>query len=133
MGISASAAGNLGKVVFQYLIILCAEVESNCPAVWPGVSERLFWPVEDPTALEGSEAGGLVKFRVVRDQIEGVVTTCVASRSIRRSPGEWARTTGAAELADQKVSQRTTWRGPHRCPPCACASDDVQAAVRATF
>jgi arsenate reductase len=26
----------LGKVLFRYLIITCAEAEKNCPTVWPG-------------------------------------------------------------------------------------------------
>ncbi len=43
----------LGKVFFRYLIIMCAEAEAGCPKVWPGVSERVSWSIEDPTALEG--------------------------------------------------------------------------------
>ena len=109
---SASAAGNLGKVVFQYLIILCAEVERNCPTVWPSVSERLFWPVEDPTALEGSEEGGLVKFRVVRDRIEQLVKAWwsvgpsglrLVSRPGPLVPRSWPT---------KKGSQRTGWPPP---------------------
>jgi arsenate reductase len=60
----------LGKVLFQYLITVCAEAEKSCPTVWPGVSHRLHWSFEDPAAFEGSEEERLAKFRAVRDQIE---------------------------------------------------------------
>lgn len=78
----------LGKVLFQYLVIMRAEAERNCPKVWPGVSERLFWPVEDPSASEGSEEERLATFRVVRDRIEQPVKAWVDSLAIRPSPGQ---------------------------------------------
>jgi arsenate reductase len=63
----------LSKVLFQYLIVMCAEAESDCPTVWPGVSTRLSWPVEDPAAVEGSKEESLASFRAARDQIEQLV------------------------------------------------------------
>jgi arsenate reductase (thioredoxin) len=45
----------LGKVLFQYLITVCDNAEKNCPAVWPGVNQRLHWSFEDPAAFEGSK------------------------------------------------------------------------------
>jgi arsenate reductase len=60
----------LGKVLFQYLVTVCAEADKSCPSVWPGVSQRLYWPFEDPAAFEGSEEEKLAKFREVRDQVE---------------------------------------------------------------
>ena len=60
----------LGKVAFQYLIIVCAEAEKTCPKCFPGVLVRLFWPFDDPAAVQGSEEERLAKFRAVRDQIE---------------------------------------------------------------
>lgn len=71
----------LGKVLFQYLIIMCAEAEKNCPTVWPGVSERLAWPVEDPSAFLGPEEQRLAGFRAVRDRIEEMVKGWLAGRS----------------------------------------------------
>jgi arsenate reductase (thioredoxin) len=68
----------LGKVLFQYLIVMCAEAEKNCPSVWPGLSERLFWPVEDPSASTGSEQERLTAFRTARDRIEAMVKHWVA-------------------------------------------------------
>lgn len=59
----------LGKMDFQYLIIVCDKTEKSCPKVFPGVLFRLFWPFDDPAATQGSEEEKLAKFREVRDQI----------------------------------------------------------------
>ncbi len=65
---SKDIKGFLGQH-FTYLITVCSNAESRCP-IFPGVVYRLFWPFEDPAAVEGSEAEKLVKFRSVRDQID---------------------------------------------------------------
>lgn len=71
----------LGKVLFQYLITVCADAENSCPTVWPGVSHRLHWLFDDPAAFQGSEEEKLAKFREVRDQIELKVKDWVAEQS----------------------------------------------------
>jgi arsenate reductase len=60
----------MGKVHFGYMITVCANAEERCPAVFPGMGQRLHWPFEDPAAFEGSEEETLAKFREVRDQIK---------------------------------------------------------------
>jgi arsenate reductase len=60
----------MGKMHFGYLITVCVNAEERCPSVFPGVSQRLHWPFEDPAAFVGSEEETLNKFREVRDQIE---------------------------------------------------------------
>lgn len=60
--------------------------------MWPGVSERVFWPVDDPTACEGAEDEKLRKFREVRDQIEELVRA-------------WLREKAAPQFPDQQRSQ----------------------------
>jgi len=60
----------LGKLHFNYLITVCDNAEKNCPAVWPGVNQRLHWSFDDPAAYVGSYDERLQKFREVRDQIE---------------------------------------------------------------
>jgi arsenate reductase len=57
---------------FTYLITVCSNAESRCP-IFPGVIYRLFWPFDDPAAVEGSEAEKLAKFREVRDQIDAKI------------------------------------------------------------
>jgi arsenate reductase (thioredoxin) len=60
----------LGKMTFDYLITVCNKAEKDCPIVFPGVQQRLFWPFEDPAAQQGSANEKLEKFRQIRDQIE---------------------------------------------------------------
>ncbi len=74
----------LGKVLFQYLITVCDQADKNCPAIWPGVNQRLHWSFEDPAAVEGPEEVKLAKFREVRDQIETMVQTWLANQGIPR-------------------------------------------------
>lgn len=59
----------LGKVHFSYLITVCSKAEERCP-IFPGISQRLYWPFEDPVEFEGSEQARLDFFRQIRDQIE---------------------------------------------------------------
>jgi arsenate reductase (thioredoxin) len=72
----------LGKVLFQYLITVCDQADKNCPAIWPGVSQRMHWSFEDPAALEGSEEEKLEKFREVRDRINQKVQEWLADQSV---------------------------------------------------
>jgi arsenate reductase len=60
----------MGRMHFGYLITVCTNAEERCPEVFPGVSQRLHWPFEDPAAFVGSEEETLEKFREIRDQIE---------------------------------------------------------------
>jgi arsenate reductase len=60
----------LGKLNFGYLITVCYGAEEKCPAIFPGVSHRLNWSLEDPAAFVGSDEEKLEKFREVRDQID---------------------------------------------------------------
>ena len=68
----------LAKVHFHYLITLCDDAEKNCPAVWPGVNQRLHWSFEDPSAYKGTEAKKLNKFREIRDLIENRIREWIA-------------------------------------------------------
>jgi len=66
---SKSVSEYLGKVHFGYVITVCSDAEQRCP-MFPGVSQRLHWGVEDPAAFAGSEEAKLVKFRQVRDELD---------------------------------------------------------------
>ena len=59
----------LGEKHFGIIITVCEKVEKECP-IFPGVSTRLYWPFDDPRAVEGTEEEKLEKFREIRDQIE---------------------------------------------------------------
>jgi arsenate reductase len=69
---SKSLTEYLGKVHFGYVVTLCADAEERCP-IFPGVSQRLHWPFDDPAAFEGPDEASLEKFREVRDQIDSQV------------------------------------------------------------
>jgi arsenate reductase len=68
----------MGKTHFGYLITVCADAEARCPSVFPGVGQRLHWPIEDPAAFVGSEEETLTKFRQARDEIEQRIQTWLA-------------------------------------------------------
>ena len=50
-----------------------------CPRVWPGVSKRLHWPVEDPALVEGD--GRLDAFRAARDDLDARVREWLATEA----------------------------------------------------
>jgi len=71
----------LGKTLFQFLIIVCGDVENKLTAVWPGFNVQIHWAFEDPAKYEGTEAEKLAKFREVRDLIENKVRGWVAKQT----------------------------------------------------
>jgi arsenate reductase len=61
----------MGKEYFNYLIIVCARAEKNCPKTFPGVGTTFSWIFEDPHRDEDLPYDSMLeRFRVVRDQIE---------------------------------------------------------------
>jgi arsenate reductase len=60
----------LGRLVAHYLIVVCENAERNCPKIFPGPGERMYWPFDDPAAVKGSKEQQLAAFRRVRDQID---------------------------------------------------------------
>ncbi|MBN1507917.1 MAG: arsenate reductase ArsC [Sedimentisphaerales bacterium] len=83
----------LGKLLLSYLIIVCETANSRCPHSWPGIQERLFWPFDDPAAVQGSHEERLEQFRRVRDQMDQRIRSWLeeihehAGSDIRREPG----------------------------------------------
>ncbi|MFA6010753.1 MAG: arsenate reductase ArsC [Desulfobacteraceae bacterium] len=55
--------------LFDYVITVCdKETEDGCP-VFPGIVERLNWPFEDPSEVQGDDDERLSKVRNIRDAI----------------------------------------------------------------
>jgi arsenate reductase len=55
--------------LYDYVITLCDEtVGKQCP-VFPGITQRLHWPFEDPGQLPGTHDEKLVALRKIRDHI----------------------------------------------------------------
>jgi arsenate reductase len=55
---------------FDQVITVCDNAKESCP-VFPGKTQRLHWPVEDPAAVQGSEEERQSAFRKLRDQLHG--------------------------------------------------------------
>jgi arsenate reductase len=56
--------------LYDYVITVCDEsVEERCP-LFPGVRKRLYWPFQDPAALQGSQEEKLAETRKIRDAIK---------------------------------------------------------------
>ncbi len=71
-------AAYLGQVHFGYLITVCDRANANCP-IFPGVSQRLHWSLDDPAAAEGAEAERLDVFRRVRDELTVLIDEFTAT------------------------------------------------------
>lgn len=59
----------LGRLPVRYLIIVCSGANENCPRVFPGLAERIFWPFDDPAQFKGTPEETTAEFRRVRDEI----------------------------------------------------------------
>ncbi len=66
----------LGSMHFQWLVTVCSDAEENCPRIWPGVSHREHWPIDDPALVKG--VGRLDAFRAARDDIDARIREWVA-------------------------------------------------------
>jgi arsenate reductase (thioredoxin) len=53
---------------FHFVITVCDNANEACP-VFPGKTQRLHWPLEDPAAAKGSYEERKAAFRAIRDQI----------------------------------------------------------------
>jgi arsenate reductase (thioredoxin) len=72
-----------GKV-YQVVVAVCSkEAAERCP-IFPGLSEKLHWPFDDPAALEGSDDQIMAGTRRIRDQIEAAIKDFVAEREARK-------------------------------------------------
>jgi arsenate reductase len=60
----------MGKMGFNYSIIVCARAEKDCPKTFPGAGTRLVWVFDDPRGEDVPEGERLEKFREIRDEIE---------------------------------------------------------------
>lgn len=59
----------LGRLPVRYMIVVCGEADRECPTTWPGLTNRYYWPIEDPAAAEGNLEQRTQFFRVIRDEI----------------------------------------------------------------
>lgn len=62
------------------IISVCSSAEKECPN-FPGATERLHWPFDDPAHAEGTDEEKMVVFRRVRDEIKDKLTAYLAEDS----------------------------------------------------
>ena len=60
----------LGRLPVRYQIIVCSGADQSCPRVFPRLSERLYWPFDDPALFDGPPDATLTEFRRIRDEIK---------------------------------------------------------------
>jgi arsenate reductase len=63
----------MGKVGFNYSIIVCARAEKDCPKTFPGVGMRFVWVFDDPWDEYVPEEEMLGMFPEVRDENEAKI------------------------------------------------------------
>jgi len=73
----------LGQLHFGFLITVCARAEEQCPRVFPGVGQRMYWDIPDPLAFEGPPEETLAHFRQVRDLVERHVRDWLAEQGVQ--------------------------------------------------
>jgi arsenate reductase (thioredoxin) len=78
----------MGHMYFGYLITVCSDADKNCPSTFPGVSQRMHWPFEDPAAFEGTDEEKLAKFREAREQIAARIRHWLIELQVLQEPAE---------------------------------------------
>lgn len=53
---------------FSYLITVCEKAEKACP-IFPGVSIRQYWPIDDPVDVQGDYKTKLNAYRQTREEV----------------------------------------------------------------
>lgn len=71
----------LGKIHFGVIITVCNRAEEICPT-FPGVGTRIYWPIDDPAAMNESEEDRLNAFRKARDQLEDEIKQWLKHRDL---------------------------------------------------
>ena len=71
---------------FDLVVTVCDHANEACPT-FPGAKVRRHWPFDDPADATGSETEKLNVFIRVRDEIEGTISTFVASDEITLNDG----------------------------------------------
>lgn len=68
-----------GKL-YDYVITVCDESNAERCPVFPGITRRLHWGFDDPSAFTGTLEEKMQKTRVVRDEIENKIKQWLKGR-----------------------------------------------------
>jgi arsenate reductase len=61
-----------GKL-YSHVVTVCRDSDEQCP-VFPGITQRWYWPFPDPAQVEGTPAEKLEQVRRIRDAIKAWLT-----------------------------------------------------------
>jgi len=64
--------------IFDLVVTVCDNAKEACP-VFPGATETLHWPFDDPADAIGSEEEKMAMFRRVRDEIKTKIQSYLAA------------------------------------------------------
>lgn len=59
---------------FDLVVTVCDNAKESCP-VFPGATETLHWPFDDPADATGTDEEKMILFRRVRDEIKEKIQT----------------------------------------------------------
>ncbi len=65
----SKSVGEFAPQELDLVITVCENAKESCP-VFPGGTQRLHWPFEDPAVVTGSEEQRIAAFRSIRDRIQ---------------------------------------------------------------
>lgn len=65
--------------IYNYVITVCDETAGERCPLFPGISERLHWSFEDPSALKGTDEEILSRLRIIRDEIKNKIIEFIQS------------------------------------------------------
>jgi len=57
-----------GKL-YAHVITVCQDSENKCP-IFPGITQRWYWPFPDPATVKGTETEKIAEVRKIRDMIK---------------------------------------------------------------
>ncbi len=63
---------------YNYVITVCDEMTAQKCPIFPGVTHRIHWSVEDPASLGGSKEKKLARVAVIRDSVKRKVEKLIA-------------------------------------------------------
>jgi arsenate reductase (thioredoxin) len=78
---SKSLTEYMGKMHFGFLITVCDNAEKKCPTAFPGIGQRMHWPLEDPAVFAADVELKVMKFREIRDLIETLIKEFVKNNA----------------------------------------------------
>lgn len=64
---------------FDLVVTVCDNARESCP-VFPGATETLHWPFDDPADATGTDEEKMTFFRRVRDEIQQTIQNYLISR-----------------------------------------------------